>query len=620
MTEQFSNFPWRALIQFLTRWDLCALRLVSWDIRKQLDELLIRREELIHFIKRANDPRYLLRTLHVPKQLQNTIKPVTTVVVRRPPYPQPSPWNISVMTMVSYLSTPVDLRSVFHCVDVVDFYDLTGTQLQDLEQCKDEECCERMLQTLDPTIFGGPQEQQRIHHDRLMRASILGGSTNLSEPHKPQQRFAPAEECIEEECNCLYGFFPGILDIHYANFCRGNPEFAEVKAKKRNRSTATRTFENQCTMRICMSPSEPDDSGKQSWNIVNLKMFQNGKIQMTGCKSIEQAKGAVSVLLNKLKVQAPAMRAKRDCMTQLRCYSLNRDDESSCHMGSALLQSITEAVAIWDGGNRDGDFHLVCDSKEVFKLILLHTDNESLFACRRVCRLFRDIVESEQFWHDKSEKEMRCICERDPKRGTWYLTHKFNGRFNRMERVKNAEHFSHPRDLYCRYSSQGLRRHRPFIVCENFEELHVEKSTIAMINSDFKVNFDLNLPVLFKILLQEYKTRSYVSVAATEGRITQASYSPDDYVALKAKYESPIIVGDHIDPSDDDSELVPVEMSGDRTIISFFIFRTGSVIINSARTIEQEVDAYNFINALFKKHYDKIWQQPCSDKKKKNRK
>jgi hypothetical protein len=73
----------------------------------------------------------------------------------------------------------------------------------------------------------------------------------------------------------------------------------------------------------------------------------------------------------------------------------------------------------------------------------------------------------------------------------------------------------------------------------------------------------------------------------------QADYSPDGYVAINAKYVSPIVIENE-----------------DPTTISFFIFRTGSVIINSAVSIEQQTEAYNFLNAIFKKHYDRIWQAP----------
>lgn len=159
-----------------------------------------------------------------------------------------------------------------------------------------------------------------------------------------------------------------------------------------------------------------------------------------------------------------------------------------------------------------------------------------------------------------------------------------------MEPVRKPELFSHPRLLYCRH--RALRRHKPFIVVEKYEKLFVATSQIAMMNTDFKTNFDLNLKTLYKILRRDYKL--------------QADYSPDGYVAINVKYVSPIIIQSPIPIDDPDEEL----STNDETTISFFIFRTGSVIINSARSVEQQNEAYEFLNNIFKKHYDKIWIAP----------
>lgn len=552
---------WIYLIPFLTKADYTRLRLVCKSFRQNLDEHLRTQRDLKRFIAKSDDPRYLIRSLYVPTVLRKSLVHEKKPIIIRPEYPQPTEWTISTMTMMSYLSTPVDTRSVFHCVDVIDFVDVQGEQCNDLQRAKAETNC-----TAPITKQGGPNAQ-----------------------------------CIANECGCLSAFCPGILDIQFLNFCRGNPEFAEVKANKRGRPSV-RTFENQCTMRICMNRALIGHQQKngQVWNIVNLKMFANGKIQMTGCKSLEQARGAVNFLLRKLMEKAPQMRAKRDCMTQLRCFGLDSND-----LPLAVLQQIRTslllvgATAAGDGapGNRD-----------VLLLVLLRVDNESLFACRRVNRLFRDITESEQFWKLKSEQELRCTIERHPERATWFMTTKFNGRFHRMERVRNADHFAHPRLLYIRNSARGLRRHKPFLVVEQYEELYVAGEQIVLINSDFHTRFEINLPVLFKILLYEYGKQK-------NSQIVGCAYSPDDYAALNVKYDCrvPLQVYEGVDTG----PVPPTTTTS--TIISFFIFRTGSVIINSARSIEQETDAYNFINGVMRDNYARIWHMDTAKPKKRNR-
>jgi hypothetical protein len=583
-----SNFPWSKLICHLSKKDYHTLRLVCKSSRNHLDDVLRTKMDLKNFITRSEDPRYLLRTLYVPEKFRCPLRPEQTPVMVRPPYPQPSTWTISVMTMLSYLSTPLDLRSVFYCVDVVDFKDPTGEQVNDLISAKEEVGCAEAV----------------------------------------DKKVVVSRRCIERECACLMAFFPGILDIHYRSFCRGDPEFAEVKANKRARP-ALRTFENQCTMRICMSRTADGQQQKngQQWNIVNLKMFSNGKIQMTGCKSVEQARGAVQFLLRKLMEKAPAMRARRDCMTQLRCFGIGEHPSAQ-----AIQQQIRESRLHSRGGGlgpaADAPCFILQQSEAVQLKILLCVENESLFACRRTCRRFRELVESEHFWKRKCEIDLRCTLEhkQHPALATsvWYMATKFNGRFHRMERVRNAEHYSHPRLLYIH--AHGLRRHKPFIVAEEYEKLFIAEERIAMINSDFQTNFEINLPVLFKLLLQTNRD-SYTN--GSRGRIVSCAYSPDDYAALNIKYESPILAEPTCEAIDDKGSSRPSirsgassssTPSGTKTIISFFVFRTGSVIINTAQSIEQEIDAYNFINALFKELYVHIWHTNQSQGKSKTKK
>ena len=219
--------------------------------------------------------------MFVPPSFRLTCPNNSAIEVKMPDYVPPTPWKISNMTMLSFMSTPADLRSVFHCLDAVDFFDPTMNEWELFCQSRREFGC-------------------RINEDGYVAKEWI-------------------EECAECACQCLNVFFPGILDIHFEEFCRGDPSFAEVKANKRDQPTKT-TFRNQCTMRVCMDFSTDPRRNGQEWNIINLKMFQNGKIQMTGCQSFEQARECVQFLINKLMIKAPMMRIKRDCMTAIRCY------------------------------------------------------------------------------------------------------------------------------------------------------------------------------------------------------------------------------------------------------------------------------------------------------------
>jgi hypothetical protein len=108
------------------------------------------------------------------------------------------------------MSTPADLRSVFHCLDAVDFFDPTMAEWEMFKQSRMEFGCK-----------------------------VTANANGV--------RKEWIQECVHNACRCLNVFFPGILDIHFEDFCRGDPTFAEVKATKREQPSKT-TFRNQCTV------------------------------------------------------------------------------------------------------------------------------------------------------------------------------------------------------------------------------------------------------------------------------------------------------------------------------------------------------------------------------------
>lgn len=171
-------------------------------------------------------------------------------------------------------------------------------------------------------------------------------------------------------------------------------------------------------MRVCMDFSNDARRNGQEWNIINLKMFQNGKIQMTGCQSFEQARECVQFLIDKLMTKASVMRIKRDCMTAIRCHQFMKK-------AALLTSSVRRSFAQLP--------------KDVLIEVMLYVNNETLFACRETCRRFQSILEDDGFWISKCSKELRCHVAQTES-GKYYMSEKFNGRFNRMETVKKQEY------------------------------------------------------------------------------------------------------------------------------------------------------------------------------------
>ena len=96
---------------------------------------------------------------------------------------------------------------------------------------------------------------------------------------------------------------------------------------------------------------------------------------------------------------------------------------------------------------------------------------------------------------------------------------------------------------------------------------HVKDVRIAMINSNFTIDFKIDRNRLYNLLLSE----NY-----------DCLYDPVKHACVNIKYEHP------------------------DKIISIFVFELGSIIITGARNCAQILDAYNFINKYLLKHYKTI--------------
>lgn len=75
--------------------------------------------------------------------------------------------------------------------------------------------------------------------------------------------------------------------------------------------------------------------------------------------------------------KAPTMRAKRDCMTQMRCLAIDG------------LRSIREASRVKPCDEKSSIMSL---NQDCLKLVMLQVHNETLFACRKVCKRFQDML------------------------------------------------------------------------------------------------------------------------------------------------------------------------------------------------------------------------------------
>jgi TATA-box binding protein (TBP) (component of TFIID and TFIIIB) len=131
----------------------------------------------------------------------------------------------------------------------------------------------------------------------------------------------------------------------------------------------------------------------------------------------------------------------------------------------------------------------------------------------------------------------------------------------------------------------------------------IHNYSIALINSDYDISYEIKRLVLHSLLVNQYKIFS--------------SYEPCIYPGVNSKYfwnreyfdnefkGKCYCKGGCVGNGTGNGE-------GDCKKITIAIFQSGSLIITGARSLEQIECAYYFINDIFEKHYNELTQEKAS--------
>ena len=131
------------------------------------------------------------------------------------------------------------------------------------------------------------------------------------------------------------------------------------------------------------------------------------------------------------------------------------------------------------------------------------------------------------------------------------------------------------------------------------EDCAINNYSIALINSDYEVAFDIKRNILHSLLVNKYKIFS--------------SYEPCIYPGVNTKYFWNTEYTNKEFPGKCYCSL-PCKGNGTGTgdgqckKVTIAIFQSGSLIITGARSLEQIETAYHFINTVFEKHHMELRQ------------
>jgi TATA-box binding protein (TBP) (component of TFIID and TFIIIB) len=91
-----------------------------------------------------------------------------------------------------------------------------------------------------------------------------------------------------------------IVSVKYGVHPLNNRSLIAVKKKKKSNKPKKRNFYNECTIQII--PTKIVTTNKSKNNPLNIKLFKNGSLQLTGVKHIEHFHEIIAILFHELKI------------------------------------------------------------------------------------------------------------------------------------------------------------------------------------------------------------------------------------------------------------------------------------------------------------------------------
>lgn len=307
---------------------------------------------------------------------------------------------------------------------------------------------------------------------------------------------------------------------------------------------------------------------------INIKIFNNGKLQMTGLCNDGEANYVTKFIINQFK------------NTKIKIYKNLLD--LPC--------------------NKLNDFNIVYNPK---------TDKYNYYRYNYINNYDNNIIKynkteqlngwvSDTFIHEflvylyntiKSDKEKYNICatDIDLKNKILYMDSIYKRltkiRTKDIEVTKNI--INNNKNNLVDNDINTDEVYWTFPIFDDTLEYKLGNKKIELINSNFTTNYSINNTILHQLLNTKYKIFS--------------SYEPNDYPGVKNKFywNNNKTIQDGICNCD-----IPCVSLGKRskcTQITISIFQSGSIIITGAKSIPQIKHAYSFINKLLKEEFDLVY-------------
>ena len=501
-------------------------------------------------------------------------------------YPEPTDIDISTMTVITKISAlnknkiienSISGQSADHCISHCE------------DQCNDN-CCHDDSSKKNEESFS---ENFEIDLDRFTRF------VNVYPPNDPQ---------LQEKDG-------GIIEIDYpSNLNRGYTN----KKKKKN------PFYNQATIIY------------EYWGFrsVNIKIFNNGKLQMTGIQSSEEAKLITQYLIQKLKEtniylytnlnQIKNLKNQEYAMyynpkTTKYCYyrknyifKMGIDSILDYNEISELLGISHDTESQQNELDNKNNKNNKSNKKEYIsnKINNWVSDNEIMAISNKISQKLAQLITLSNSKNSEIIQNMNNNIEQIDNQNKINDIKSINIKINeiqsvlkRMEKILKIDKdiindiIKNNKDKledieFIKNSPDSIINLGNEINLNYFLKLSYLK--IELINSDFNTYFVINNTNLHHILTNKYKIFS--------------TYEPNDYPGVKSKYcwNKNNKSKSHEGRCMCEPACFSLGKKSVCTQITISVFQSGSIIITGAKSIQQVEDTYRFMNKVLKDNYQMI--------------
>ena len=358
-----------------------------------------------------------------------------------------------------------------------------------------------------------------------------------------------------------------------------------VKNKKNLKKKNNRPFFNQATIKVQLNPLKK----------INIKVFSNGKIQMTGVKKEEDAKESLNLIIDKLKVTKGIIPLNKVLMKQQLELLLKELDTDIipeyCFFNPESIDKLYTVKEFFDIFY-DQKVEIILDGNKIYNKLF------RIYDCKRKQTTIKNINLVKQLLNKLGTESVPSEYYYDPKIQLKYEDYTFQelieAKIN-LDAIINYDKIY--KELYDTSDNETIEIFAKSI--ENLKDIRIGKIQTVLINSDFNTNFEIRRDELHNIL----KSKNQYNIISR--------YEPDIYPGVNNKY--------YWNKQYKNKKFegkcyctIPCEGkgtgdgNGQCKKITIAAFQSGSIIITGANRLEHIEDARNFIIKVLRDNYSTI--------------